>query len=212
MSESLARTLAEHRFVRDGETYYELDATVPTYRVFQESAPREDVPEDAAVVSLDSIDSEAVERRVVETVMEGPVETPYLPTAFRRFVENNDSVRWREQYYQLTVERIDPGSPYVLRADPGVSPHSEVYRVSYSSPETDRSEHWIFVSDVSEFEGAKREELEAAADGGFETYNLPRLFRDHRNLVGIDGQTYRIRITDVTGTADQQFDTAPRPA
>jgi len=212
ISESLARALAEHRFVRDGETYYELDATVPMYRVFQESAPVEDVPEDAAVATLDSTESEVVEHRFVETVIEGPVETPYLPTAFRRFVQNNDYVRWRERYYQLSIERDDPGSPYVLRADPGVSPHSEVYRVNYNSPETDRSEHWIFVSDISEFEGTKREELEAAADGGFETYNLPTLFRDHRNLVGIDGQTYRIRITDVVGTADRQFDTAPRPS
>jgi len=38
-------------------------------------------------------------------------------------------------------EQIDPGPPYVLRADPGVSPHAEVGQVSYRSAETDRSEH-----------------------------------------------------------------------
>jgi hypothetical protein len=158
VSAVLACVLAEYRFVRNGEAFYELDATVPTYRVLQESAPQQNVTDDAAVVSLDSTESAAVEQLFVETVMDGPVETPYLPPAFRRIIENNDYVRWRERYHELTVERVDPGPAYVLRVDTGVSPHAEVNRVSYRSPETDR-----------------------------------------------------IRITDAVGTADKQFETAPRP-
>ena len=65
------------------------------------------------------------------------------------------------------------------------------------SAETDRSEHWIQVSDVAEFGGEARAELESTVEEPFRTYNLLALFHDHANLIGIDGQTYWVRLTDV---------------
>jgi hypothetical protein len=75
------------------------------------------------------------------------------------------------------------------------------------------------VSDITQFEqrdsgryAGIREELEAAADGGFETYNLPKLFEIMNDrLIGVNCRTYRIRISDVVAPADQQFDTVPIP-
>lgn len=206
---ALARAIAAHDHVRDGEAFYELDASVPVYRVTRKGRPKEAVPDDASVFDLESADSEAVERIIIDSITNEGIETPHLPPAFRRIHEEHEYVEWRGRYHELTVERVDPGPPYVLRTDPSATPHEGVSSVEYLA---DGVNHYIDVSDVTEFEGQQREELEAAADGGYETYNLPSLFRDHTQLVGVAGRTYRIRISDVVGTAEGQFDTAPRPS
>lgn len=116
---ALARAVADHDYVREGAAFYELDATFPRYRVTHERPPAEDVPGDADVIALESIDSEAAETILVDGITSGRIETPYLPPAFRRIYEEYEYVEWREQYHELTVERIDPGPPLRPAGRPG---------------------------------------------------------------------------------------------
>jgi len=204
----LARALASHEYVHDGTTLYELDATVLRYRVTREAVDEADVPAEAEVVRPEAVESEAAETLLHDVAGNRRIETVYLPSEFQQLTGEADYVQLRDHYFDLSVERIDPGPPYVLRAERGVTPHEVVDSVSYVAA---GDEHWVSVSDSSEFESQKRAELDAAMDGDYVTHNLPALFRDHTDLVGIEGRTYRIRIVDAVGTAEPRFDTAPEP-
>lgn len=215
---SLAQTVSQYEFARDREGYYGLNPTFPSYYVRSETVSEESLPEDPALYELDS---EAIESdlawELLTSIASGDTRSIRrfsLPTELREILFQYDYLRWDETVATVTTRYNDPGPPYVLQVDSHRTPHEMVSSVGFQRDER------FDVSDITQFEkrdsgryAGVREELEAAADGGFETYDLPKLFEIMNDrLIGVNCRSYRIRISDVVAPADQQFYTVPIPS
>lgn len=199
----LARTVADHAYVRDGDAYYELAGEFPEYVLASEIHDRDAVdaePGDETVLDLRDLrdESEAAYDMIV-AAMRDEARRVALPPALKTVLDEYDYV-WRQPtFVELSVTVDDPGPPYELRATP-------VSRADVLA-ELDETGTLIAVDDLSD---AARREVRAALEDedSHDVFNPPALFEidpvrrpeaelDHRqSYVVVEDAVYRPVIED----------------
>ena len=200
----LARTVADHAYVRDGDAYYGLAGEFPEYVLTSEIHDRDAVdvePDAETVLDLrDLRDESEVAYDTVVAAMSGEARRVAFPPALESALEEYDYV-WRSPtFVELSATVDDPGAPYELRATP-------VSRTDVLA-EFDETGTLIAVDDLSD--RARQEVRAALEDGGSnEVFDPPALFEvdpvrrpeaemDHRqSYLVVDDAVYRPVIEDV---------------
>ena len=190
--EALARTVADHAYVRDGDAYYELAGEFPEYVLTSDIHDRDAVdaePSDETVLDLrDLRDESEVAYDMVVAAMSDEARRVALPSALETALEEYDYV-WRSPtFVELSVTVDDPGAPYELRATP-------VSRADVLA-ELDETDDLVAYGDLSD---AAQAEVDAALETSHEVYNPPQLLAtgvDHRSYIVVDDAVYRPEIED----------------
>ena len=114
-----ARPAVTPRHVRDGERYYEIDATLPAFVVTLDPVDESDADDPATTDEfVDAISEEGVRRTGPLTALldTGEYRTYALDPDVRAFVEETEYMERREGVGRLDLRVDDPGGPYDITA------------------------------------------------------------------------------------------------
>lgn len=208
--ESLARTVAGHAYVRDGDDYYELSGTLPTHVLTAETYRRDEMGSELnSATSLDlryiRDESEPAYEMVTTAIRDGEARRVALPPELERVLREYDYVWRHPTYVELNVAVDDPGAPYSLQA-------TSISRADISAG-LDSNGNLTTVGDLSE---SARSEVNAALESErtHEVYNPPALFEidpvrrleaeldPRQSYLVADDAVYRPVVTDAVGDGE----------
>ncbi|MFC4405931.1 hypothetical protein [Haloarchaeobius iranensis] len=114
----LRQFVANTRYVRSDDSYYELEHTLPTSVITADRVDRSQVD---SVASYEEYEAAVTHEGVVfsglaRVALDGGFETPYVWPSLDSFLDDYDAVDYRGETVRLTLATVDAAPPYTVTA------------------------------------------------------------------------------------------------